>query len=119
MVGSLLLLAVAIPLVLKLYGPREMVMDLQGTPGGQIVWRFQSGLTTQTGITNVPVRLVFHAGQMEFTAHRTNYTGPLQLNVQIDGTFNSSASIGDTLGGLRFFHIRSGVSVTEGITGVP
>ena len=38
-VGLLLLLAAAIPIGLKLYGPREMVMDLQGDPGGKIVWR--------------------------------------------------------------------------------
>lgn len=114
-VGLLLLLAAAIPISQKLYGPREMVMDLQGDPGGKIVWRFQSGLTTQTGVTNLPVKLVFHARNMEFTAQRTNYTGPLQLNVLVEGNSRGSVSMGGTSGGVRFFHSWNG----WGVSGTP
>ena len=114
-VGLLLVLAAAIPNGLKLYGPREMVMDLQGDPGGKIIWRFQSGLTTQTGVTNLPVKLVFHARQMEFTAQRTNYTGPLQLNAVLGGTSRASISLGGTNGGVRFFHSWNG----WGVSGTP
>ncbi len=111
-VGVLLLLAAAVPVALKLYGPREMVMDLQGDPGGQIVWRFQSGFTTQTGVTNLPVKLVFHARQMEFTAHRTNYTGPLQLNVVVAGASRGSVSMGGSTGGVHFQHGMNGWSIS-------
>lgn len=114
-VGLLLLLAAAIPIGLKLYGPREMVMDLQGDPGGKIVWHFYSDrTTTQTGVTNLPVKLVFQARHMEFTAQRTNYIGPLQLNVVVDGHSRGSISMGGTNGGVHFFHSgnRWGVSGT-------
>lgn len=111
-VGLLLLMAAAIPIGLKLYGPREMVMDLQGDPGGKIVWRFQSGLTTQTGLTNLPVKLVFNARMMEFTAQRTNYTGPLQLNVLVGGASRGSVSMGGTNGGVRFRHSFNGWSIS-------
>ena len=111
-VGLLLLLAAAVPVGLKLYGPREMVMDLQGYPGGTIVWRFQSGLTTQTGVTNLPVKLVFHARNMEFTAQRTNYTGPLHLNALVEGNSHGSVSMGGHSGGVRFQHTWNGWSVS-------
>ena len=114
-VGLLLLMAAAIPIGLKLYGPREMVMDLQGDPGGKIIWRFQSGMTTQTGVTNLPVKLVFHARNMAFTAQRTNYTGPLQLNAVLGGTSRASISMGGTNGGVRFFHSWNG----WGVSGTP
>lgn len=84
-VGLLLLLAAAVPIALKLYGPREIVMDLQGDPGGQIIWRMEAGGRVQTGVTNLPVKLIFHARQMEFTALRTNYTGPLKCKAVVDG----------------------------------
>ena len=111
-VGLLLLVAAAIHIGLKLYGPREMVVDLQGDPGGKIIWRFQSGLTTQTGVTNLPVKLVFHARNMEFTAHRTNYIGPLQLNVEVEGASRGSVSMGGTNGGVRFQHSWNGWSIS-------
>ncbi len=111
-VGLLLLLAAAVPIGLKLYSPREMVMDLQGDPGGTIIWRFQSGMTTQTGVTNLPVKLVFQARQMEFTAQRTNYTGPLQLNVLVGGASRGSVSMGGTNGGVRFQHRLNGWSIS-------
>lgn len=103
-VGLLLLLAAAIPIGLKLYGPREMVMDLDGDPGGKIVWLFQSGLTTQTGVTNLPVRFVFHERNMEFTAHSTNYDGRLQLNVLVVGHSSGSVAAGGTNARVRFQH---------------
>lgn len=81
----LLLLAAAVPIALKVFGPDEVLLDLQGDLGGQIVWSFQSGQTTQTGVTNLPVKLVFHARQFEFTALRTNYAGPLRCKAVIDG----------------------------------
>jgi hypothetical protein len=111
-VGALLLLAAAAPVALKLYGPREMVMDLQGDPGGQIIWRMEAGGRVQSGVTNVPVKLVFHARQMEFTAHRTNYTGPLQLNVVVGGASRGSVSMGGSTGGVRFKHNLNSWSVS-------
>lgn len=111
-VGALLLVAAAIPISQKLYGPREMVMDLQGDPGGKIIWQFQSGLTTQTGVTNLPVKLVFQARNMEFTAQRINYTGPLQLNVVVGGASRGSVSMGGTKGGVRLQHTWNGWSIS-------
>lgn len=111
-VGVLLLLAAAVPIALKLYGPREMVMDMQGGLGGKIFWHFKSGSTSQSGGTNLPVKLIFHARMMEFTAQRTNYTGPLQLNVVVAGASRGSVSMGGTTDGVRFQHTWNGWSIS-------
>lgn len=113
-VSVLLLLAAAVPVGLKLYGPREMIMDLQGDPGGKIVWECRMDTGVQSGVTNLPVKLVFHARFMEFTAKRTNYTGPLQLTAVVDGASRGSVSMGGSTGGVHFFHAsnRWGVSGT-------
>lgn len=114
-VGVLLLLAAAVPVALKLYGPREMVMDLQGDPGGKIVWECRMEGGVQSGVTNLPVKLVFHARLMEFTAHRTNYTGPLHMHVLVEGQSRGKVSWGGSSGGVRFHH---GVN-SWGVSGTP
>jgi hypothetical protein len=103
-VGALLLLAAAVPVALKLYGPREMVMELQGDPGGQIVWQCQTDGRIQSGVTNLPVKLVFQSRITVFIAHRTNYSGPLQLNAVVDGSSRGSITLGGSTGGVRFQH---------------
>ena len=87
----LLLLAAGIPLAVNHFGPRKIAVDISGGAGGQIVWRFHSDGVTQTGVTNLPVRLVFRAGEMEFTAQRTNSTGRLEMDVSVNGSFEGSA----------------------------
>lgn len=111
-VGALLLLAAAVPVALKLYGPREMIMDLQGDPGAQIVWECRMNGRVQSGVTNLPVKLVFHARFMEFTAQRTNYTGPLQLNAVVGGASRGSVSMGGSTGGVRFQHGMNSWSIS-------
>lgn len=111
-VGVLLLLAVAAPVALKLYGPREMVMELQGDPAGQIVWQCQTDGRVQSGVTNLPVKLVFHARFMVFTAHRTNYTGRFQLDTVIAGARRGAVSVSHSTGGVRFKHYLNGWSIS-------
>lgn len=114
-VGVLLLVAAAGPVAVKVYGPREMVMDLQGDPGGQIVWECRLNGRVQSGVTNLPVKLVFHARFMEFTARRTNHTGPLQLNAVVGGMSRGSVSMGGSTGGVRFYHSAN----SWGVSGTP
>lgn len=111
-VGVLLLLAAAIPIGLKLYGPRSMVMDLQGDPGGKVVWNCWMDSRVQSGVTNLPAKLVFNARIMEFTAQRTNYTGPLQLNVVVGGASLGGVSVSGTNGGVRYFRSWTGWGVS-------
>ncbi len=115
-VGVLVLLAAAVPIALKLYGPREFVMDLDGDPGGTIVWHFQSGLTTQAGVTNLPVKLVFHGRNLEFTAQRTNYTGFLKLSPLRDGGSMGAVQMAGPTGGVRFWY---SAGHSSGICGTP
>ena len=114
-VGLLLLLAAAVPIALKFYSPREFVMVLDGEPGGKIVWEFKSGMTTQTGVTNLPVRLAFKAREMEFTAQRTNYTGFLKLSPIRDGGSLGVVQTGGPTGGVRCWWSSS----TTGLCGTP
>lgn len=117
-VGVLLLLAAAIPIGLKLYGPREILIELQGDPGGQIVWSFQSGQTAQTGVTNLPVKLIFHARRMEFTAHRTNSTGLLRCKAVVDG-HDEWGSLSNEYTAVRFLLGITTNGVSWGFPGTP
>lgn len=114
-VGALMLLAAAVPVALKLYGPREMVMDLQGNPAGQIVWECRMNDRIESGVTNLPVKLTFHARFMEFRALRTNYTGPLQLDAMVGSASRGSVSMGGT-GGVYFYY---GGMNNWGVSGTP
>lgn len=108
----LLLLAASFPVALKYFGSREVVMDLNGDPGGQITWRMEAGGRVQTGVTNLPVKLVFRERQMEFTAQRTNYTGPLVLSVRVGIRREGSTLISRGSRGVRYKHTWDGWSVS-------
>jgi len=108
----LLLLAVGSPVAVKFFGPREVVMDLEGDLGGQIAWRMEAGGRVQTGVTNLPVKLVFRERQMEFTAQRTNYTGPLVLSVRVGIRREGSTLLSRGSRGVRYEHTWDGWNVS-------
>ena len=115
----LLLLAVGIPLAVKFCGPQEYLVEVQGDPGGTVLWHAKSDLETQTGITNLPLRLFIHANNLEFTVHRTNYNGPLKLEVRVDGISTDSASNPGPNGSIRYYRKRNrSNSISESGTSV-
>lgn len=121
-VGVLLLLAAAVPVALKLYGHREMVMELQGDSGGQVTWQCKIDGRLDSGVTNLPVKLTFHAQSLEFIAERKNYAGPLQLDALVGGASGGRMTIDGATGGVRFYCVLNswGISVDSwGVSEVP
>lgn len=55
-------------------------------------------------MTNLPVKLAFNARIILFTAHRTNYTGPLTLNVISSGKWFRGITLTGLTGGVCFDH---------------
>ena len=111
--AALLLLAAAGLIALSFCHPRNMIISLQGDPGGQVVWESHFNGIIQTGVTNLPAKLSFHGRFIVFTARRTNYSGPLGLTVALDESEYAHAAARSSTSGVLFRRGWDGWIVSE------